>query len=34
MGQQTNKCQKRARRKAYNERCKAKVRDAIKKAGK
>ena len=34
MGQQFNKCQKRARRKAYKDRCKAQVREAIKKAGK
>ncbi len=34
MGQQTNKIQKRARRKAYKDRCKAQVREAIKKSGK
>lgn len=34
MGQQLNKIQKRRRRKAYIERCKLKVREAIKAAKK
>jgi hypothetical protein len=34
MGQQKNKIEKRARRKAYKDRAKAKVREAISKAGK